>query len=165
LMGMNKRQRDYYWPQLVERDGSDSCIRCGELGRIIHHINGDDTDNRLDNLCILCSSCNKLKRLQKKNLPVSTLAYQISASHKKNLLAEPKFRRWLLGMLMSNNGHYPVDFVIKQGAFECDTSTETIRRYLEKLTDHPTSPYILATGQGGMIEVYLREKAPEDLYE
>jgi len=160
-MGMNKRQREYYFPQLVAIYETDLCIRCGNPGEMIHHINGDDTDNRLDNMCILCRGCNKLKRLQKKHLPVSTISYQISAAHKKNLIAEPRFRRWLLGKLMGNNGHYPLSLVVKQGAFECKISTETAKRYIEKLTDHPTSPYLILPGSTDE-DIWLREKAPDE---
>lgn len=159
---MNKKQHDFFKPQIIERNATDLCIRCGNPGEVIHHINGDDSLNELWNLDWLCRSCNKLKRLQKKNLPVSTIAYQISAAHKKNLEAEPKFRRWLMGKMLSNNGHYPERFVYKEGAFVCDISIETVRKYLEKLCDHPQSPYITAPGSDGT-EVYLKEKEPKEI--
>ena len=159
---MNKKQRDYFFPLIIERNGHELCIRCGKEGTDIHHVNGDDTDNRIDNLDLLCHSCNKLKRLQKKYLPVNSATYQISAAHKKALEAEPSFRRWLLGKMMVNNGHYPLDYVKREGAFVHKVSTVTIERYIDKLTDHPSSPYIIGPGQLGQ-EVYLKDKAPTDI--
>lgn len=36
----------------------DKCASCGKTeGLLIHHVNGDHYDNRLDNLKILCSPC------------------------------------------------------------------------------------------------------------
>lgn len=159
-MSLNKRQRDYFLPLLIELYGTDLCIRCGKPGEEIHHINGDDTDNRLENMCILCHGCNHLKKLQKKNLPVSRRDY--TPEHKKNLIKEPLFRRWLEGKLMENNGHYPFDHVIDEGAFITDVSTETIKRYLSKLSDHPSSPYVTHAGQFGEIEIWMRSNVPMD---
>jgi hypothetical protein len=152
-VGLNKRQRDCYWPQLIERDGTDLCIRCGNSGRDIHHVNGDDTDNRIENMCILCHACNKLKKLQKKNLPVSRRDY--TPEHKKNIVKEPKFKKWLQGKMFEKNYHYPLDFVIDEGAWHCNVSTETIKRYLSKICGHPSAPYTIESGQNGEMEVWL----------
>ena len=159
-MGFNRKQRSYYWSLLVERNGIDLCIRCGNSGEIIHHVNGDETDNRIENMDILCHSCNKLKSLQKKYLPVSRRDY--TPEHKKNLVKEPLFRKWLEGKLFENNFHYPLDDVIDEGAFIVDVSTETIKRYLSKLTDHPSSPYVTHAGRFGQIEVWIKDKEPKE---
>lgn len=156
---MNKRQRDFWLPQIIETYGTDLCIRCGNAGEEIHHINGDDTDNRIENLCLLCHGCNNLRKLQKKNLPVSRRDY--TPEHKKNMVKEPLFRKWLEGKLLENNGHYSMDNVIDEGAFYTDVSTETIKRYLSKLCDHPSSPYLSAAGTFGQIDVWFRKKAPQ----
>ena len=156
---MNKPQRDKYWPQLVERDGSDLCMRCGKTGEIIHHVNGDDRDNRLENMVILCWSCNKLKSLQKRYLPVSRRDY--TPEHKKNLIKEPLFAKWLQGKLSENNDHYPYDYVIDEGAYFCNLSVETIKRYLSKLSDHPSSPYVTKAGTFGEMEVWVKGKEPQ----
>lgn len=155
---MNKTQRDFHWPRLIERNGHDLCIRCGKQGEVIHHVNGDDTDNREENMDILCISCNKLKSLQKKYLPVSRRDY--TPEHKKNIEKEPLFCKWLEGKLQEHNSHYLYDYVIDEGAYHCNVSVETIKRYLSKLSDHPSSPYVTYAGQYGQMEVWIKGKEP-----
>ncbi len=149
---------DWLYPQIVDRDSTTCCFRCGKdpaPGKIneIHHFNGDDTDNRLENVCLLCHGCNNLKLLQKKNLPVSRRDY--TPEHKKNLEKEPFFRKWLQGKVESNNFHYSYDYVIDEGAYIVDVSPETIKRYLSKICNHPSAPYVTESGHAGIMEVWL----------
>jgi hypothetical protein len=165
-MTMSKSMHDSLYAQIVERDGTDICSRCGtekpkDGQHEIHHYNGDDTENNLANVCLLCHGCNHLKKLQKKVLlPKNDYSYQLSAAHKKNIEKEPLFKKWLSGVVEANNFHYPVNFVIKEGAYYCDISPETARRYLSKLCDHPTSVYVTEAGTKGVQEIWLTGKEP-----
>lgn len=40
--------------------GCDGSWQGGQIALEIHHINGDNTDNRLENLCYLCPNCHAL---------------------------------------------------------------------------------------------------------
>lgn len=160
---MSKLTHDKLYDQIVERDGTDMCSRCGKNKPLnsqheIHHYNGDDTDQRLENVCLLCHACNHLKKLWKSSLTNSS--FQISAAHQKNLEAEPMFQSWLSNMIIEKNYHYPERFVIKEGAWRAGVSVETSKRYLQKVCDHPSSPYVIEVGREGVLEVWLRGHEP-----
>jgi len=36
---------------------STNCKHCGKKGRVLHHKNGNKSDQRLENLVVLCGSC------------------------------------------------------------------------------------------------------------
>lgn len=161
MSNMSKLQRDNYYPQLVERDGEFCRMCCKLLDEIgileIHHINGDNSDNRLENMLLLCHGCNH--RIPKAQQAVSQRDY--TPEHKKNLEKEPLFEKWLYGKLMENNWHYELDEVIDSGAYVCNVSVETIKRYLRKLTSKE-GPYTTKANTYGQMHVWLKGKEPSD---
>lgn len=112
------------------------------------------------NLMFLCVGCNKKKMLNKRNI----LKRNPTPEHAVSLQCKPLFRKWLLGEILKteNNHHVPYDQVVKQGAYEIDVDIETIKRWLEPLLDHPTSPYVTIRDNYGEIQIWEKESAPEE---
>lgn len=161
MSNMNKQQRDFLYPQLVSRDG-EFCRMCtklkDEVGILeIHHVNGDDSDNRLENLLFLCHGCNH--RIPRAQQAVTQRDY--TPEHKKNIEKEPLFGKWLYGELMKSNWHYSLDEAIDSGAYVCDVSVESIRRYLRKLTSK-AGPYTTKANRYGEMHIWLKGKEPQD---
>lgn len=42
----------------IERDNA-KCVKCGYVYSLIHHVNGNPRDNRLENLACLCYGCHR----------------------------------------------------------------------------------------------------------
>ena len=67
-LGLNKRQRDFLYPQIVKKQGGEYCKGCGKsIDKIqenllmIDHIDNNNSNNILDNLQLLCRACNIIK--------------------------------------------------------------------------------------------------------
>lgn len=143
MANKNKDARDREYPLIVQRQHGEYCMMCKiepwmlvEQGRsptlCIDHINNNDSDNRLDNYQLLCKSCNT-----KKNHPTLEEPFARSATPEmiRGKKYESDFRRWVAGHYMENENiglHY--DYLINTGAEIVECSTETIKRYLNKMT-------------------------------
>lgn len=140
---MNKQTRDKLYPQVVKKQYGEYCVICKiepwvliEQGRspvlCIDHINNNNADNRLENYQLLCKSCNT-----KKNHPTLEEPYARSATPEmiKGKKYESDFRRWVAGHYMENeNIGLEYNFLVNSGAEFVGCSTETIKRYLNKMT-------------------------------
>ena len=55
-----ERHNGQYWKirnSVIKRDGG-KCQKCGSKEKlVVHHINGNDTDNSLSNLITICNKC------------------------------------------------------------------------------------------------------------
>src|SRR5690242_10513692 len=129
MSNMNKRQHDYWYPQLMKKHHGEFCAGCGihkikttEKRILIDHIDNNDTHNTLDNLQFLCRSCNRIKNPSKKFIPDKPMTY----SEFKNLEGEPKFRSWLFNYVL-DNCRIEFDEAVDSGAEICELSTETIK--------------------------------------
>lgn len=159
-LGMSKQMRDKFYPLLVRRDGEfcQGCTRLlDEIGILeIHHRDGDDTHNKLNNMALLCHGCNH-------RIPKATQLSQreYTPEHKINIEKEPLYQKWLYGELMIHNWHIPLKDAIDDGAYNVGVSVETTKRYLRKLTSK-SGPYAIATGQFGTRYVWLKGKEGSD---
>lgn len=147
---MNKRQRDYFYPILVKRYG-EICRMCGKLAfetnekfLLIDHKDNDNGNNILDNLQLLCRSCNKIKNPQEDK---EFYTREKSPEMKANLRMEPYFRNWLQGLIQLNH-KWLLEDIIDAGAEKCECSTETIKRYLRKCLSSE-GIYEIVEGQKG----------------
>jgi len=122
----------------------------------------------IKNFRLLCHGCNHKLELRKKTIEKYS---SITAEHKKADAAYPLFIRWLEGEILKpeNNNHLPYDRTISQAAYEIGMkltnyplSTETIKRYLDPLCDHPTSPYVTRADNNNQFEIWVRNKEPEN---
>ncbi len=119
----------------------------------IDHINEDSSDDRPQNLQLLCKSCNVTKRNQRpsdfwvrarermrtEGCPATRIGKAAvdyrrgSAEMQAACQYEPVFRSWVLGVLRSTD-HVAKDDAINSGAEISGASISTCERYLKKLT-------------------------------
>lgn len=158
---MNKRQRDHYYAIVKERDG-EFCYLCHKLideaGILeIHEI---QYTKPLDSayMRLLCHGCNHRSEISKQNI-ISQRDH--TPEHSKNLEAEPYYENWLYAEVMKNNWHISLDDATDNGAYNAGVSTETIKRYLRKLTSKD-APYIIHASDFGIMHVWLKSKVPID---
>lgn len=155
---LNKRERDKFYPMLVQRDG-EYCQACGktlaEAGVLIIHEIAYNRPLKIDNMKLACMSCNtKLSRISGVNRRDETPEFH------KNLIKEPLFKKFVIERLMENNFHYSYDDLIDSGAYICDISTETSKRYLRKMMSE-NGPLTKPMGsQNGELHVYVKGKEP-----
>jgi hypothetical protein len=139
---MNKRNHDKYYRILCERD-TERCFIChkttDEVNLVIDHWDGDNSNNVLSNLHLMCQSDNIKKNSRGKGKMMSPVCVSVcdeerifSAEFKRNREAEPKFRHWIYDELRENN-QMSFDDVLNNGAEYAGCSQEAIKRYLKKM--------------------------------
>lgn len=138
--------RRRYYDEMVEDEGEFCKLGCGknppDVYLEIHHKNHDPHDNRRENRCFGCRSCNRKKphggRGRGKRKIVGTnpndLAAPLasSAEFARGASAEPKFRLWLFNELKENVSITRSE-AIASGAVVAGVTPKTIReQYLVK---------------------------------
>ena len=169
MANLSKKERDYFYPQLVQRDG-EKCASCNkqipEVNILEVHEDVYERPLKLQNMRLICHGCNHKKEFRMKNMIRTS---SVSAEHKKAIAAYPLFMKWLEGEINKpeNNYHIPYDSAIDQAAFDVGMlitgvplSPETTKRYLGPLCDHPTSPYVTRADNFGQMNIWLRGKEP-----
>lgn len=161
---MNSRTRKKLYPIIAKRDG-EICRVCHILATekqlVLDHMNNDNSDNSLNNLQLLCKSCNYLKNPRKQ--PVDNLCVRVCEEERpltpemvENRRKEPRFRRWLFGKILKD-GKIRYEEAVDAGAEYIQASTETVKRYLRKMTssegmyaiqnDAQGYPYVVERGK------------------
>jgi len=145
---------DRIYKKLVDRDG-EICKICKVMGTqkqlVIDHKNNNNSDNRLGNLQLLCRRCNFLKNSGK--TPVDSVCVSdcderpLPPEMKENRRMEPKFRQWLVSKV-TMYGRIRYEEALYAGAEYVGASTETIRRYLRKVTSSEGTYVIRPDGFG-----------------
>ena len=141
---MNKEQRDYWYPLIVWKPDANFGPYCRGCSKhvwkdttdhklkpqgIIDHINGDHEDTRLNNLQLLCRSCNRVKNPEK--FVPDPIKTQSEITNEK----EQSWRDWLLNKCAFEPDGFSIDTAIASGAELFKVSPETIeRRWLRKIT-------------------------------
>lgn len=139
MSNMNSRIRNRLYPLLAARDG-DFCADCGRVGSkeslFIDHIDNNNCNNGLDNLQLLCRSCNGKKNPRKKSKPLNdSEEVQIAPSSKEVILKEyyePMFREWL-EIQVRRYERVELGDTVAAGAEVTGAAISTIERYLRKL--------------------------------
>lgn len=163
---MNSRTRRNLYPVIAKRDG-EFCKNCqtpsSEKQLVLDHKNNDNSDNSLENLQLLCKSCNYLKNPRKK--PVDNLCVSVceedrpmSPEMKENRRMEPRFRRWVFHKVFES-GKIRYEDSINAGAEFVGCSTETVKRYLKKMTSVEGS-YEIRTDPHGYHYLHFKELVP-----
>jgi hypothetical protein len=141
---MNSRDRKKYYPILASRFG-EYCRICGEKGDIytlvVDHIDNNNRNNDIKNLELLCMKCNFWKdfRGKKKTSILSPAcvneykeSFSQTAEMKKNLEAEPFFRRWLFVYLRKEE-KIEIKDLYDTGAEVAHCSQDAVKRYTKKI--------------------------------
>jgi len=148
MSNMNSRDRNFVYPLIAQRDG-EFCKGCGKLAKetkegflCIDHKDNDNSNNKIDNLQLLCRSCNYLKNPRNQR---SFEERPQTPEMKKGERMEKHFRNWLFG-IVSENHKWLLEDVIDSGAEITGGSTETIKRYVRKCISE-AGMYELVEGQ------------------
>ena len=133
---MNKRQRDFWYPQIAKKQGGEYCVGCGKSIKdttekllLIDHIDNNNSNNILTNMQLLCRSCNRIKNPEKNEHFIRPMTPEMI----KNKKGEPKFRNWLFTKV-SRDRFITWDEAVNAGAEYTRMSREAIRGYLLKVT-------------------------------
>lgn len=143
MANMNSTQRKFWYMQIQIKQGGEYCVMCGrtipqlnndgESPKLcIDHKDNNNNHNHIDNFQFLCKSCNTKKNHPETTVPFTRIATPEMVTGKKY---EKDFRRWVAGLFMENeNVGLSYSMLVNSGAEKVDCSTETIKRYLAKMT-------------------------------
>ena len=155
---LSKKERDKYYPLLVQRDG-EICQLCRktitEVGILAIHEVAYDRPLKLHNMRLFCLSCN-----QKIRRATGEVQRDATPEYKKNMVKEPLFKKYVTEKIMENNFHYSYDDLIDGGAYICDISTETAKRYLRKMMSPEGALTKPMASQNGELHCYMKGKEP-----
>ena len=134
---MSKELHDKLYPILIKNNGA-YCALCHKLESetkekllVIDHRNNDNSDNRLENLQLLCRSCNFIKNPEDEITELSESETDLAL--KKNEVMEKEFRRWIYGHVLEM-GKVLLKDAIYGGAEIVGGSPATTTRYIKKMT-------------------------------
>ena len=133
---MNKDTHDKLYPIIKERDG-EFCRGCGKILKeikeehfLIDHKDNDNGNNKLDNLQLLCRSCNYFKNPRTEISELDEL--EISSELKKGEIMENEFRKWVFGRVVLE-GNLLVEEAVYAGAELIKGSPVSTQRYVKKM--------------------------------
>jgi hypothetical protein len=145
MTNLNKRQRDTIYPHVVAKQGGEYCVGCGRdkesLMRDGHKpefcldcIDNSGDHKRIENLQLLCHSCNTRKNHPQIDIPYHRTPTPEMVAGKKY---ESDFRRWVQGQYLENaNTGLEFEYLVSSGAEKIGCSPETIKRYLKKMASN-----------------------------
>ena len=155
---MNKKERDYYYPILVQRDG-EFCQYCqrtkDEVGDLIIHEIEYQRPLQSKNMKLLCRSCNQKFPRE----VVEMLSREATPEHRVKLLKEFEFRKWAMNQIQENNNHYEYDELIDSGAYVFDLSVATTKRYMKPLMSNE-GPFSKPMAWNGELHVFIKGREP-----
>jgi len=163
---LNGRERAYWYPLVAKKQSGEFCIGCGMTTFLrkndfrgkysqvkgkrnilkicpilyIDHIDNDPTNTVLENLQLLCPSCNRIKN-PKRVEPIPERPFTPEMA--KNTKYEGPYRRWINEEVLENGG-IPFENALDGGAERFGLSPETTRKYIRKM--------ISSEGNFGMFE-------------
>lgn len=154
---MSAKNRSYYYPILIKRDG-EHCHLCPkgapEYRLVIDHIDNNNQNNQLTNLQLLCYSCNGKKNPRGTGKKLSSVCESqiatmstrpASPEFLKNQKCEPQFRFWCIDIL-KERGSLTFDDLAYGGAEISNCSVDVAKKYLGKMCSIP-----------GDLEIYKNE--------
>lgn len=171
---MNSRERVYWYPKVIEKQHGEFCLGCGKsiyhdiksklqawLCTIlfIDHIDNNPENTFIENLQLLCPSCNKIKNPSKRD---SIEERTKTPEMKRGDIQERRYRKWLREQTEEHDWIREED-AIDAGAEHLTNlatgnhtiSPVTTKRYLAKLTSVAGS---YAVFDGWICKVYDLQK-------
>lgn len=158
-MGSNTRDKKReelkrIWPNQNCFDCGKTPEQCGEEWHEIHHLNGDDTDHRIQNIVWACHGCNHKLEFRKANL----LEREATPEMKKSEQRKPAFYSWLWNKIQNNNFHYPLGDAIDSGAYNFAIDIVTVKRWLRPLCSNDGPYKIIPFGKMGQEHIAMKGK-------
>lgn len=135
---MNGKTRKKLYAIIAERDG-EYCLGCqalpSERQLIVDHIDNNQLNNNLENLQLLCRTCNFNKNPRGAERPLDLCVRSEPSRYaaiSTNRVKEPLFRGYVYEKLDSD-GSLDYKELIYSGAEEVGISPATAKRYLDKM--------------------------------
>lgn len=136
---MNGKNRKRLYGIISVRDG-EFCAMCEIVGSnkslCIDHIDNNNNNNDLDNLQLLCKSCNTKKNPRGKAKPENESAEVETPKQSEEIRLkkkyEPMFRKWIEGQIQ-RYGRILLQDAVESGAEITGASIQTVERYLRKM--------------------------------
>ena len=144
-MGMNSRDRAIWYPKVVQKQHGEYCRGCGKAISkpytsvlplwicsclYIDHMDNSPNHTVIENLQLLCPSCNRIKNPKKKEfIPERPFTPEMA----KNTKYEEPWRRWINNQILEDGGIL-VSEAINGGAERFGLSPETTRKYFLKVS-------------------------------
>jgi len=134
---LNGRERGEWYPKVVEKQHGEFCNGCGKslLGKwnctilYIDHIDNNSNHTVIENLQLLCPSCNRIKNPKKIEV-VPDRPYTPEMA--KNTKYEGPWRNWISKTVLKDGGILFVN-AVDGGAEKFGLSPETTRKWVRKL--------------------------------
>ncbi|HYL66188.1 MAG TPA: HNH endonuclease signature motif containing protein [Nitrosopumilaceae archaeon] len=135
---MNKKQRNFWYPKIVAKQGGEFCLGCGLIKEktsdqilLIDHKDNIKNHNIIENLQLLCRTCNRIKN------PSKIVQYErpMTPEMIKNVRGEAKFRHWLVNKILENHSILLVEAKFG-GAEVCGLGPDTIAKYIGKVVSN-----------------------------
>lgn len=166
MANMNKQTHDKLFPLIKNKQKGEYCLNCfkspfelqstgQDPNLVIDHKNNNNADNRLENLQLLCRSCNTKKNHWRKAEPFERSATPEIIINRKN---ENRFRNYTLGRILDpvNNGSLEHDSLIADGAEFIGCSVQAIKNYLIKMTSPEHGLYTWEARPDGFVYLILK---------
>lgn len=165
---MNKRIRDMVYPVLVNRMG-EQCVKCGvnkwmleQLGKqpmlVIDHIDNNNSNNAINNMQLLCRSCNTSKNWTREKSEPDTrnvpLELRLSLSYKK------KAKKYIYGRLDSENYALNYKDLVNDLSEFMGNSQQANRTYLDAFCSKKHGMFTTEDRNG---EIFLVPKNDDEL--
>jgi len=141
---MSAKDRAYFYPILIKRYG-EHCNHCQkappDYRLVIDHIDNNNQNNQLENMQLLCYSCNGRKNCRGPGKKQSSVCVSVRATMstrppspelQKNQECEPIFRNWC-NEIIQENKTLSYEELVNGGAEISNCSVDTAKKYLNKM--------------------------------
>ena len=158
-MGLNKKQHDSIYPELVSNQDGEYCNWCGLTKEqliqsrksdpvlLIDHKDNNSSNNAWTNLQLLCRSCNRLKN--RYDPPRRNPTPEMEKGIRNMKLA----RRYVVGKMLEIEGgsFKKLEFytLVDDIAEYLDCSQQSVKNYLAKMTSKEHGAYEWEDGKDG----------------
>ncbi len=154
---MNGITRKKKYAKIVHRD-NEYCKCCGVLPHerelIIHHKDNNNFNNNLNNLVLLCRTCNYNihPRLSERpvDLRVSENEKEIPTEMEVNRTMKPRFQLYV-GHILNEKGQESEKELVNGGAQHLGISSVTTKRYMNELCSKDGPYYKKTVGKTNVI--------------
>ena len=170
MSNMNKKTRDILYPRIVEKQKGAYCMDCKRDPFIllslaqdpklcIDHIDNNNNNNSINNLQLLCKSCNtkknhpRIEPFERKPTP----EYHAS---KRNLI---KARKYIAGLMFdsSNNNALNIEELVNDLAEYLDCSQQAVKNYIAKFCSKKHGLYTTENRNGEDYLVFKNDSEME----